>query len=105
MSNAIVLVLRKYADLTGNLFDIALSLFFVTYIVFELPANMMCKRFGPRIWLSFITLGFGLVTISTAFLSPATWVCSFSGYCSVSSNRAYNQGLCLRTLSSIDDMS
>jgi MFS family permease len=69
MSNAIVLGLRKDADLTGNRFNIALSLFFVTYIIFELPANMMCKRFGPRVWLSFITFGFGIVTISTAFVT------------------------------------
>jgi MFS transporter, ACS family, DAL5 transporter family protein len=39
----------------------------VTYILFELPANFMCKKLGPRIWLSFITSGFGLVTMSMAF--------------------------------------
>lgn len=69
MSNAVVLGLRGDTDLTGNRFNIALSLFFVTYIVFEIPANMMCKRFGPRVWLSFITFGFGITTMSTAFVT------------------------------------
>lgn len=69
MSNAVVLGLRGDTDLTGNRFNIALSMFFVSYILLELPSNMLCKRFGPRVWLSFITLGFGIVTISTAFVS------------------------------------
>ncbi|KAJ4990959.1 major facilitator superfamily transporter [Stagonosporopsis vannaccii] len=77
MSNAVVLGLRADADLTGNRFNIALSLFFVTYIVFELPANMMCKRLGPRLWLSLIILGFGIVTFATAFVTsyPGLLVC------------------------------
>lgn len=38
---------------------------------------MACKRFGPRIWLSFITAGFGLTTVGMAFVSsfPALMVC------------------------------
>lgn len=62
MSNALVLGIREDADLTGDRFNISLTLFYVTYILFEIPANMCCKRFGPRIWLSFITFGFGVTT-------------------------------------------
>ncbi|KAH6696896.1 major facilitator superfamily protein, partial [Plectosphaerella plurivora] len=69
MSNALVLGLREDADLSGDRFNVALSMFFVTYILFELPANFMCKKLGPRLWLSFITAGFGLVTMSTAFVT------------------------------------
>lgn len=29
----------------------------------------MCKRFGPKIWLSFITAGFGLTTMCMAFVN------------------------------------
>lgn len=29
----------------------------------------MCKRFGPKIWLSFLSLGFGIVTMCTAFVT------------------------------------
>lgn len=49
MSNAVVLGLREDTDLTGNRFNIVLTLFFVTYILFEIPANLMCKKLGPRI--------------------------------------------------------
>lgn len=33
------------------------------------PANMMCKRFGPKIWLSFLSFGFGIVTTLTAVIT------------------------------------
>lgn len=38
---------------------------------------MACKKFGPRIWLSFITAGFGLTTIGMSFVSsfPALMAC------------------------------
>lgn len=62
MSNAAVLGIKDDLDLTGNRFNIALTIFFVAYIAFEIPANMMCKRFGPRIWIAFITFGFGVTT-------------------------------------------
>lgn len=74
MSNAVVLGMIKDTDLSGNRFNIALTLFFVTYILFEIPANLMCKRFGPRIWLSFITFGFGVTTMSLSFVKSYSGV-------------------------------
>ncbi|KAM3446832.1 hypothetical protein MY3296_009304 [Beauveria thailandica] len=67
MSNAVVLGLRENTDLSGDRFNVVLALFFVTYIVFEIPANLMCQKFGPRIWLSLITFGFGVATVGTSF--------------------------------------
>ncbi|KAM0325868.1 hypothetical protein ACHAQA_007171 [Verticillium albo-atrum] len=69
MSNAVVLGLKEDTDLSGNRFNVALTLFFVTYILFEIPANLMCKMLGPRIWLSFITFGFGLTTMCMSFVT------------------------------------
>lgn len=69
MSNAAVLGMEEDLGLVGSQFNEALSLFFVTYILFEIPANFLCKRMGPRIWLSFITFGFGVVTMGMAFIT------------------------------------
>lgn len=30
---------------------------------------MMCKRFGPKIWLSFLSFGFGIVTTLTSVIT------------------------------------
>ncbi|KAK3313809.1 major facilitator superfamily domain-containing protein [Apodospora peruviana] len=44
-------------------FNTALTIFFVPYIVLEIPSNILMKRFSPRIWLSVCCLGFGVVSI------------------------------------------
>ena len=47
--------------LVGNQFQIIVSLVFVTYVIFEVPSNMVLKRFTPRIWIPTITVSWGLV--------------------------------------------
>ncbi|KAH8173617.1 major facilitator superfamily protein [Sarocladium implicatum] len=68
MGNANVLGMSEDVDLTGNRFNIALSVFFATYITFEIPANMALRRLGPKYWLPFLTIGFGIVTMCHAFV-------------------------------------
>ncbi|KAF2970567.1 hypothetical protein GQX73_g2984 [Xylaria multiplex] len=41
----------------------ALTIFFVPYIIFEIPSNILLKRFSPRVWLSGCMFFFGLVSI------------------------------------------
>lgn len=45
-------------------FNTALTIFFVPYIILEIPSNIFLKRFSPRIWLSVCCLGFGIVSIA-----------------------------------------
>lgn len=47
--------------LVGSQFQIAVSILFVTYITFEVPSNLVLKKFTPRYWIAFITLGWGIV--------------------------------------------
>ncbi|KAF1986362.1 MFS general substrate transporter [Aulographum hederae CBS 113979] len=68
MGNARLLGLEEDLDLVGNRFNIALTAFFCTYIVFEVPCNMMCKKLGSRWWLGILTTGFGLMTMCLAFV-------------------------------------
>ncbi|KAK9448371.1 major facilitator superfamily domain-containing protein [Limtongia smithiae] len=65
--NAKLLGLVDDLELTGNRFNIALSAFFVTYILFEVPSNVCCKYFGPKIWLPVIVFLFGLISMCIAF--------------------------------------
>ncbi|KAI9493779.1 major facilitator superfamily domain-containing protein [Zychaea mexicana] len=67
MGNARVLGMEEDLELTGVRFNITLTAFFITYVLFEVPTNIMCKKFGPRIWLSIITCSFGLLTMCIAF--------------------------------------
>ncbi|KAG2220157.1 hypothetical protein INT45_013855, partial [Circinella minor] len=67
MGNARVLGMEDELDLSGYRFNLALTAFFITYVIFEVPTNILCKKFGPRIWLSLITFMFGLLTMCIAF--------------------------------------
>lgn len=37
--------------------------FFVPYVVFEIPSNMLLKRFSPHVWLSINMFLFGFTTM------------------------------------------
>lgn len=45
----------------GERYSIISLLFFVPYIIFELPSNILLKKVGTRHWLAGITVGFGVV--------------------------------------------
>ena len=47
------------------------SLFFIGYLIFEVPSALGLQRFGARIWLARIICTWGLVTILLAFTSSA----------------------------------
>lgn len=49
-------------NLGGVEYNTVLTIFFVPYILLEIPSNIFLKRFSPRIWLSVCCIGFGLVT-------------------------------------------
>lgn len=49
-------------DPNSTQYNTMLTIFFVPYVLLEVPSNMLLKRFSPRLWLSVCCLGFGLVT-------------------------------------------
>lgn len=44
---------------------LAAGLFFIGYVLVEVPSNMMLRRFGARLWISRIVITWGLVTALT----------------------------------------
>ncbi|PQE16702.1 Major facilitator superfamily domain general substrate transporter protein [Rutstroemia sp. NJR-2017a BBW] len=67
ISNALTMSLPKDLKLVGNQRNIALCIFFVPYILFEIPSNIFMKRFKPHVWLSGCILGFGIVMLAQGF--------------------------------------
>ena len=63
IANAAVYGLQDDLNLTGNQYNTALTIFFVPYIAFEIPSNILLKKLKPRVWLSGCMFIFGLVTI------------------------------------------
>lgn len=53
----------------GNRYAVSIFIFTIASIVFQLPSTIAVRTFGPRIWFSFITFCFGVVTLCTAFIT------------------------------------
>ncbi|KAI5956170.1 TNA1 [Candida jiufengensis] len=68
ISNANLYGLSVDLDMTGTQYNIALCMFFVPYIFFELLSNYTIKFVKPHIWLSGSVFLFGSITLGIAFV-------------------------------------
>ncbi|KAF2200482.1 MFS general substrate transporter [Delitschia confertaspora ATCC 74209] len=70
ISNANIFGLSEELHITtGNKYNTALVIFFVPYILFEIPSNILLKKLKPRIWLSLCMFAFGFITICQGLVS------------------------------------
>jgi MFS family permease len=63
ISNAAVYGLQVDLGINAHQYSTALVIFFVPYILFEIPSNILLKKLRPHFWLSFCMFMFGLVTM------------------------------------------
>ncbi|CAR21066.1 KLTH0A01034p [Lachancea thermotolerans CBS 6340] len=68
ISNARLYGMEEDLGLHGNQFNVALTVFFVPYIVFELVANYLAKLFKPHWCFSVSMFMFGCSTIGCGFV-------------------------------------
>lgn len=55
-----------------SIFGAGAGIFFVGYILFEIPSNLALQRFGARIWIARIMISWGIVAVAMAFVSGET---------------------------------
>jgi len=65
VGNARIEGLIEDIHMTGNQFLAALTAYFVGYIVFEVPCNVILKLTSPRFWLPTLTLVWGITCTLT----------------------------------------
>ncbi|KAG8627338.1 hypothetical protein KVT40_004821 [Elsinoe batatas] len=66
--NARIQGLGTDLKLVGYQFNWALTVFYVVYGLVEVPSNILLERIGPRWWIPFLVVGFGLISLCTAFV-------------------------------------
>ncbi|KAL8785863.1 MAG: hypothetical protein Q9195_008458 [Heterodermia aff. obscurata] len=59
IGNARIEGLEKDLGMVGNDYSVALQVFFVPYILLEVPSNILLKRIAPSTWLSFLMFMWG----------------------------------------------
>src|SRR5262245_29286479 len=62
--------LRMNADLgfSDAVFGLGIGIFYVTYVLLEIPGALIVERWGARRWIARIMISWGAVTILTAFV-------------------------------------
>jgi len=59
-------------SLSETAYGLGASLFFIGYLLFEVPSNIILHKVGARVWFARIMFSWGLVTILMAFTTSAT---------------------------------
>ena len=62
------LQMKDSLGLTDAVIDWGYGIFYVGYLVFEVPSNMFLRRFGARRWIARIMISWGLVSTLTAWV-------------------------------------
>ncbi|KAH9904838.1 major facilitator superfamily domain-containing protein [Xylariomycetidae sp. FL2044] len=63
-------------NLVGYRFNIATSIFYIVYLTIEVPSNIILKRVGPRFYIPGLVVGFGAVSLATAFVQTYEQLCA-----------------------------
>lgn len=61
--------LQTDAGISAAAFGLGAGLFFIGYALFEVPSNIMMKKYGARLWLTRIMATWGLVVVLTGFVT------------------------------------
>jgi MFS transporter, ACS family, tartrate transporter len=66
--------LRMSADLgfSDRVYGLGVGMFYVTYVLFEIPGAVIVERWSARKWIARIMISWGIVTILTGFVHTAT---------------------------------
>ncbi|KAI0166961.1 MFS general substrate transporter [Hypoxylon sp. FL1284] len=75
IGNARIQGMEQELDLYGYRFNIATSIFYIVYLTIEVPSNIILKRVGPRFYLPGLVVGFGAVSLGTAFVKTFAQLC------------------------------
>lgn len=60
--------MEKDLGMEGYDYNLVVSVFYISYIVFEIPVNLLCKWMGPGWFIPLTTIIFGGVSIATAYV-------------------------------------
>jgi MFS family permease len=58
-------------QLSATMFGLAAGIFFIGYLLVEIPSNLALERFGARRWLARIAVSWGIVAAAIGFAPNA----------------------------------
>ncbi|WP_077489425.1 MFS transporter [Sinomonas mesophila] len=64
--------LKVDRGVSDGAFALGAGIFFIGYAIFEIPSNLLLKKFGAKFWLARIAVTWGLVAAAFAFVTDET---------------------------------
>jgi ACS family tartrate transporter-like MFS transporter len=71
------LQMNSELGISAEVFGFLSGIFFIGYLLFEVPSNLILQRVGARVWISRIMVSWGIVVILTALASSALELAAF----------------------------
>ncbi|TCL02838.1 MFS transporter [Sodalis ligni] len=73
-TNISVAALQMNADLglTTSMYGLGVGMFYISYILFEVPSNIIMTRVGAKLWIARIMITWGLVSTGMGFVHTPT---------------------------------
>ncbi|KJZ68143.1 hypothetical protein HIM_12463 [Hirsutella minnesotensis 3608] len=68
IGNARIQGMLEDLDLYGNRFNVALFVYFIPYILLEVPSNMLIKKTRPSLYLSSLMFLWGIINMCMGFV-------------------------------------
>src|SRR5262245_45939952 len=65
------LTMKDDLQMSQEVFDLGYGLFYIGYLLFEVPSNLLLRRLGARRWISRIMISWGLISGLTMFVTDA----------------------------------
>ncbi len=63
--------ISEHLQLSATIFGLASGIFFIGYVLVEVPSNLALDRYGARRWLARIAVSWGIVVVATGFAPNA----------------------------------
>ena len=68
------LQMNRALGFSASVYGFGAGIFFVSYVIFEIPSNLLLDRFGVRVWIARIMITWGVVSAATMFVrSPESF--------------------------------
>ena len=73
-TNISVAALQMNADLglSASMYGLGVGMFYISYIIFEIPSNVIMTRVGARIWIARIMITWGVVSAGMSLVHTPT---------------------------------
>ena len=64
--------LQTYEGINERVYALAAGLFFLSYSLCGFPSNLILHRIGAKIWITFLMVTWGLLSMATMFVTGST---------------------------------